>query len=170
MALVPLLAPLLNALACIVNANSDRFMKTLVPAHRFEKVGSEGYHSLWRWYRDFEATQFPDPGGLRASLATFTLGAFHNPLPSTSLVICRAATQSVRLRSAACTTRLHPRAGACFGTYRYYPAVARAALLAVHTSWRLLLVVNVLFPRDRILLSILYRRLPGGGAGGDGGL
>ncbi len=82
-ALVPLLAPLLNALAWIVNADSDRFMKTLVPAHRFEKVGSEGYHSLWRWYRDFEATQFPDPGGLRASLATWTLGAFHNPLPFT---------------------------------------------------------------------------------------
>ena len=42
--------------------------------HRYEKVGSEGYHSLFRWYSAFEAAQFPDPSGLRARLSAWTLG------------------------------------------------------------------------------------------------
>ena len=37
-------------------------------------MGSEGYHSLWRWYRDFEAAQFPDPSGLRSRLSAWSLG------------------------------------------------------------------------------------------------
>jgi hypothetical protein len=37
-------------------------------------VGSEGYHSLFRWYSAFEAAQFPDPSGLRARLSAWTLG------------------------------------------------------------------------------------------------
>lgn len=41
---------------------------------RYEKVGSEGYHSLFRWYSAFEAAQFPDPSGLRARLSAWTLG------------------------------------------------------------------------------------------------
>ena len=41
---------------------------------RYEKVGSEGYHSLFRWYSAFEAAQFPDPSGLRARVSAWTLG------------------------------------------------------------------------------------------------
>ena len=40
---------------------------------RFEAVGKEGYHSLYRWYQAFEAEHFPDPKGLRDTVARWTL-------------------------------------------------------------------------------------------------
>ena len=39
-------------------------------------MGSEGYHSLYRWYKTFENTHFPDPGGLRQTVSTATLGLY----------------------------------------------------------------------------------------------
>ena len=40
---------------------------------RYEGVGAEGYHSLFRWYQRFEAEHFPDPMHLRDSVAAWTL-------------------------------------------------------------------------------------------------
>lgn len=45
-------------------------------AVRYEGVGRDGYHSLYRWYRAFEAQHFPDPAGLRGALSAWTLGAY----------------------------------------------------------------------------------------------
>lgn len=47
---------------------------------RYESLGSEGYHSLFKWYQAFEATHFPDPVGLRETIATWTLGLYPNCL------------------------------------------------------------------------------------------
>lgn len=47
---------------------------------RYEGVGRDGYHSLYRWYRAFEAQHFPDPAGLRGTLATYTLGLYPNAI------------------------------------------------------------------------------------------
>ena len=40
---------------------------------RYESVGKEGYHSLYKWYQGFEAEHFPDPKGLRDTVARWTL-------------------------------------------------------------------------------------------------
>ncbi len=42
------------------------------PHRRYESVGQEGYHSLFNWYRAFEAQHFPDPNGMRKVLARLT--------------------------------------------------------------------------------------------------
>ena len=34
-------------------------------------VGDQGYHSLFRWYQEFEAVHFPDPAGLRSTLSSW---------------------------------------------------------------------------------------------------
>lgn len=47
---------------------------------RYEGVGSEGYHSLYRWFQTFEAQHFPDPAGLRGKLSTWTLSLYPNLL------------------------------------------------------------------------------------------
>lgn len=36
-------------------------------------MGKEGYHSLYKWYQGFEAEHFPDPKGLRDTVARWTL-------------------------------------------------------------------------------------------------
>ncbi len=56
-------------LPCRLTAKEDR-------AGRYEGVGREGYHSLYRWYQRFEAEAFPDPAGLRPALQRWTLGAY----------------------------------------------------------------------------------------------
>ena len=43
---------------------------------KYEGVGREGYHSLYRWYRGYEATHFPDPQGLRSTLSRLSLGLY----------------------------------------------------------------------------------------------
>ncbi len=43
---------------------------------RYEGLGQDGAHSLYRWYRAFEAQHFPDPMGLRQALETWTLGLY----------------------------------------------------------------------------------------------
>lgn len=43
---------------------------------RYEGVGQDGYHSLYRWYRRFEDQHFPDPAGLRSALSTVTFGLY----------------------------------------------------------------------------------------------
>lgn len=43
---------------------------------RYEQVGAEGYHSLFRWYQNFEQITFPDPAGVRDLLAKLTLGLY----------------------------------------------------------------------------------------------
>ena len=40
---------------------------------RYEELGAEGFHSLYRWYQRFEAQHFPDPAGLRDTIARYTL-------------------------------------------------------------------------------------------------
>jgi hypothetical protein len=45
---------------------------------KYEGVGQDGYHSLYKWYRSFEALHFPDPAGLRSTLSTLTLGIYPN--------------------------------------------------------------------------------------------
>ena len=42
-------------------------------ACRYEELGKDGFHSLYRWYQEFEAQHFPDPAGLRESIAKYTL-------------------------------------------------------------------------------------------------
>ena len=41
--------------------------------YRYEELGKDGFHSLYRWYQEFEAQHFPDPAGLRESIAKYTL-------------------------------------------------------------------------------------------------
>ena len=53
---------------------------------RYESLGSEGYHSLYRWYQAFEATHFPDPMGLRETVANWTLGVYPKCLKYTMAV------------------------------------------------------------------------------------
>lgn len=55
----------------------------------------QGYHSLYRWYRAFEALHFPDPMGLRQVLERWTLGLYPNG---------EAAQQPGRARGAACAS------------------------------------------------------------------
>ena len=45
---------------------------------RYESVGQEGYHSLYKWYQAFEEEHFPDPKGLRHTLARWSLGIYPN--------------------------------------------------------------------------------------------
>lgn len=45
---------------------------------RYEGVGRDGYHSLYNWFRSFEAEHFPDPAGVRSTLSTLTLGLYPN--------------------------------------------------------------------------------------------
>ncbi|KAH7619432.1 hypothetical protein NADE_006274 [Nannochloris sp. 'desiccata'] len=45
---------------------------------KYEGVGQDGYHSLYKWYRSFETLHFPDPAGLRSTLSTLTLGIYPN--------------------------------------------------------------------------------------------
>lgn len=47
---------------------------------RYEGVGRQGYHSLYRWYREFEAIHFPDPAGVRDALQAATLGLYPNAI------------------------------------------------------------------------------------------
>lgn len=43
---------------------------------RYERLGQDGPHSLFRWYRAFEASHFPDPAGLRSSLEYYSFGLY----------------------------------------------------------------------------------------------
>ncbi|KDD72728.1 hypothetical protein H632_c2969p0, partial [Helicosporidium sp. ATCC 50920] len=43
---------------------------------RHQKLGQEGYHAMYRWYRAYEAEAFADPAGLRARLERWTLGLY----------------------------------------------------------------------------------------------
>ncbi|KAK2079809.1 hypothetical protein QBZ16_002204 [Prototheca wickerhamii] len=43
---------------------------------RHEHLGREGYHSLYKWYRAYEAQHFPDPFGVRALAERLTLGLY----------------------------------------------------------------------------------------------
>lgn len=47
---------------------------------RYEQVGSEGYHSLYRWYREFESEHFSDPADLRSVLSKWTFGLYPNAI------------------------------------------------------------------------------------------
>ncbi|GIL77238.1 hypothetical protein Vretifemale_6729 [Volvox reticuliferus] len=43
---------------------------------KFERLGADGPHSLYRWYRAYEEQHFPDPMGLRQSLQRWTMGLY----------------------------------------------------------------------------------------------
>uniref|UniRef100_A0A7S0RR47 Uncharacterized protein n=1 Tax=Chlamydomonas leiostraca TaxID=1034604 RepID=A0A7S0RR47_9CHLO len=43
---------------------------------RHERLGQDGHHTLFRWYRAFEEAHFPDPQGVRTLLRRLTLGAY----------------------------------------------------------------------------------------------
>lgn len=45
---------------------------------RYEGVGQDGYHSLYKWYQNFEAQHFPDPAGLRGTVSKWTLSLYPN--------------------------------------------------------------------------------------------
>lgn len=45
---------------------------------RYEGVGKDGYHSLYRWYRAFEVENFPDPSNLRGTLSRWTFSIYPN--------------------------------------------------------------------------------------------
>lgn len=47
---------------------------------RYEQVGCDGYHSLYRWYRQFETERFPDPANLRQVLSRWTFGLYPNAI------------------------------------------------------------------------------------------
>ena len=70
----PVFHPTACLSACIIGVSSPSW------CCRYESLGSEGYHSLYRWYQAFEATHFPDPMGLRETVATWTLGVYPNCL------------------------------------------------------------------------------------------
>lgn len=50
---------------------------------RYESVGKEGYHSLYKWYQAFEAEHFPDPKGLRDTVARWSLHIYPNCIQAT---------------------------------------------------------------------------------------
>lgn len=43
---------------------------------RYEHLGREGYHSLYKWYRAYEARHFPDPFEVRQAAERLTLGLY----------------------------------------------------------------------------------------------
>ncbi|KAL6778167.1 hypothetical protein ACKKBG_A17180 [Auxenochlorella protothecoides x Auxenochlorella symbiontica] len=43
---------------------------------RHEQLGREGYHSLYKWYRQYEAAHFPDPADMRGAAERWTLGLY----------------------------------------------------------------------------------------------
>ena len=47
---------------------------------RYENVGTDGYHSLYRWYRSFEMEHFPDPANVRRVLSYWTFGIYPNSI------------------------------------------------------------------------------------------
>ncbi|GFR41995.1 hypothetical protein Agub_g2809, partial [Astrephomene gubernaculifera] len=47
---------------------------------KHERLGADGPHSLYRWYRAYEEQHFPDPMGLRAFLQRWTLGLYPSAL------------------------------------------------------------------------------------------
>ena len=47
---------------------------------RYEQVGRDGYHSLYRWYMQFEAEYFSDPANLRSILSSWTFGLYPNAI------------------------------------------------------------------------------------------
>mmetsp|Transcript_31178 Transcript_31178/g.92979 ORF Transcript_31178/g.92979 Transcript_31178/m.92979 type:complete len:255 (-) Transcript_31178:755-1519(-) len=47
---------------------------------RHEHIGQDGAHSLYNWYRKFEAEHFPDPHGMRPRLEAWTLGLYPGAL------------------------------------------------------------------------------------------
>ena len=46
------------------------------PGCRYESLGQEGYHSLFKWYQRFEAEAFPDPQDLRGACSRWTGGLY----------------------------------------------------------------------------------------------
>ena len=53
-----------------------RALPYLPPPLRYEGLGREGAHSLYRWYRAYEQQHFPDPGGVRLLAEAWTLGLY----------------------------------------------------------------------------------------------
>ena len=57
---------------------SKQTTRTCAVAFRYESVGKEGYHSLYKWYQTFEAEHFPDPKGLRDTITRWSLHIYPN--------------------------------------------------------------------------------------------
>jgi hypothetical protein len=43
---------------------------------KYESLGSEGMHSLYRWFTEYEDRHFPDPNRLRDKAHTWSLGLY----------------------------------------------------------------------------------------------
>ena len=43
---------------------------------RYEKLGAEGLHSMYRWFMQYEDQHFPDPMGLRERFHVYSLGIY----------------------------------------------------------------------------------------------
>ena len=82
--------------------------------HRYESLGAEGYHSLFKWYQRFEAEAFPDPQDLRGTCSRWTGGLYPGILQAAFALfdvpeaiavsrnaLCRGVTSLTRLQVAA---------------------------------------------------------------------
>lgn len=56
------------------------------PSIRYEGLGADGYHSLFKWYQRFESERFSDPYGVRAMLSKASLGLYPAALQWTMAV------------------------------------------------------------------------------------
>ncbi|KAI7840166.1 hypothetical protein COHA_005949 [Chlorella ohadii] len=113
---------------------------------KYEGLGRDGYHSLYKWYRGYEAQHFPDPMGVRARLERWTLGLYPTALKWVMAVFDVPEAISVS-RTALCTnglaalTRLQT-AGYYLGTLAYYWVLATptvgflfGAYLYISVNW-----------------------------------
>jgi hypothetical protein len=105
---------------------------------RHAGLGAEGYHSLYKWYvQDFEKTHFPDPAGLRSSLATWTGGLYPGTIKAAMAVfdvpeavaVGRAALCGAGARGSAPSPLTRPQSAAYHaGMLAYYWLLATPAV------------------------------------------
>jgi hypothetical protein len=62
----------LNIQTLVVETKSQTKSRTA----RYEGLGADGPHSLYRWFTAYEEEHFPDPAGLRRRLSGWTLGLY----------------------------------------------------------------------------------------------
>lgn len=113
---------------------------------RHEGVGRDGYHSLYKWFRSFEALHFPDPMGIRDKLERYSLGLYSTALKAVMAVFDVPEAIAVT-RTAMCSgglaavTRLQA-AGFYLGWLAYYWLLATptvgflfGAYLYISVNW-----------------------------------
>uniref|UniRef100_A0A7S1T4N1 Calcineurin-like phosphoesterase domain-containing protein n=1 Tax=Tetraselmis chuii TaxID=63592 RepID=A0A7S1T4N1_9CHLO len=111
---------------------------------RHGMLGGEGYHSLFNWYRSFEAQHFPDPNGLRDKLTAFSLHVY--PVGLRWMMAVFDIPEAIALgRTAVCTsgwdslTRLQY-LGYYLGVLAYYWVLATPAIAAIFGCYLYIMV------------------------------